>query len=275
MQRSKTTSSNPFEWLLRATSHDLNGVDVLDTLVEVGRMWMEEEQPFVCAAKEPFYDQSRVWCGTATIIPPCADHTRYVKDDRSTKLCMCVIEPYQQSMEAIEQLIRFCKAHDLTFTVDGESSHFPGGCFRVVIKKINADRGEPTAVAHLASAIDSFIGVEEFFQDVNDPPCAVALDTVLHYRTLVSPPSVREPSVREPSVQNHPCSVVEAGYLVDNLDAVIVELQAAREMVLQVYGDARELGQGTTMVEPRKPPLETQYAPADHPPDTEPQQERS
>lgn len=235
----KIVPVNPFRHILRATNHDLNGVDVLDTLVGVGRLWQEEEQPFVCEAKEPFHDPDRGWHGMPDIVPPCADHTRYVQDDRSSKLCMCVIEPYPQSMEAIEKLIRFCKARDLTFTVDGESSHFPGGCFRVVLKKINVDRDDPTAVARLASAIDSFIAAQEFFQDAKDQSSAVALDTVLHYQTLVS-----SPLVREPSLQKCHGSVVEAGYLVERLDEVIAELRAARAMVLQVSGDATELGYG-------------------------------
>ena len=122
--------------MLRATSRDCNGVDVYAALVKIGKMWQEEEQKFVCAAKKPFINRSRSWTGErgTPIIPPCADHTRYVKDDRSSKLCMCVIEPYQKSMESIEELIKFCKARDLTFTIDGESSHFPGGCFRVIIR---------------------------------------------------------------------------------------------------------------------------------------------
>lgn len=135
-----TTSKNPFRWQLRATEPDLNGVDVHTTLDRIGKTWQDEEQPFVCAAKHPFVERSRMpGVPMSTIIPPCADHTRYVKDDRSSKLCMCVTEPYQQTMEDIEELIEFCKERDLTFTIDGESSHFPGGCFRVVIRKITAE----------------------------------------------------------------------------------------------------------------------------------------
>ncbi len=236
----KTTQENPFEWLLRAASHDLDGLDVHTTLDTIGKMWQDEEQPFVCKAKKPFWEQSEVdGVGMDTVIPPCADHTRYVRDDRSSKLCMCVIEPYQQSMKAIEELISFCKARDLTFTIDGESSHFPGGCFRVVVKKTNADSNDHTAAAHLASVITSFIEVHKQVYAANDQISAVALDTVLHYRMLAGPSLVREPSV-----QNYPDDPwMAAKYLVENLDDVIAELQKAREKLLQIYGDAPELGQ--------------------------------
>ena len=130
-------TKNPFEWLMRATDHYLNGIDVYKTLLAIGKSWQKEEREFECSAKKPFVyrakDGGMSW--NEPYIIPCRDHVRYVRDPRDKKLCMCVIEPYERDMDCIEELINFCKEHGLTFRIDGESSHLPGACIRIVIRK--------------------------------------------------------------------------------------------------------------------------------------------
>ena len=128
---------NPFAWLIRATDRNLDGIDVYGALIAIGKSWRKQERKFECSAKKPFTyrmkDEGISWNEPYRI--PCQDHVRYVRDPRDVKLCMCVIEPYRQNMDCIEELINFCKEHGLTFTIDGESSHFPGACIRIVIRK--------------------------------------------------------------------------------------------------------------------------------------------
>ena len=128
-------NENPFEWMLRATEHEVRGIKVYDTLISVGKLWQEEEREFECSAKRPFTHTGIDGNQNEPLIPPCADHTRYVEIDGR---CACVIEPYRKDMDDIEELIIFCKEHGLTFSIDGESSHFPGGCTRIVIKEQTA-----------------------------------------------------------------------------------------------------------------------------------------
>ena len=122
-------TENPFEWLLRATRED---DDTHQTLTRIGRKWQEEEREFECNAEKPFTRTGLDGNPNEPLIPPCADHTRYVKIDGK---CACVTEPYRQNMEDIEELIAFCKERNMTFTIDGESSHFPGGCLRIVVRE--------------------------------------------------------------------------------------------------------------------------------------------
>lgn len=57
---------------------------------------------------------------------PCTDHMRHLGD-------VVINEPYDVHMEDMRQLIDFCDKQGLTFTVDGDSAHFPGRCFRICI----------------------------------------------------------------------------------------------------------------------------------------------
>ena len=130
--RESPNDANPFNWMLRAACHDINGIDVCSILTSIGKLWRTEERKFECDAKPPFTYIDIEGETDMPLIPPCADHTRYIMLDGG---CACVIEPYQKTMQNIEELIGFCKDRGLTFTIDGESSHFPGGCIRIVIKK--------------------------------------------------------------------------------------------------------------------------------------------
>jgi len=55
------------------------------------------------------------------------DHVFYSRDGEY------VSEPYTMSMSEFESLAKFCREHGLEFHVRGESRHFPGHTFRVVI----------------------------------------------------------------------------------------------------------------------------------------------
>lgn len=59
---------------------------------------------------------------------PCMDHRRYLDN-------MLISEPYDVHMGEMRELIEFCDEHGLTFTIDGDSAHFPGRCFRILIVK--------------------------------------------------------------------------------------------------------------------------------------------
>jgi len=63
-----------------------------------------------------------------TIYPhiPCGDHLKWTKEEVWS-------EPYLVSQKDIESLINFCKAFNLEFYITGESQHFPGHTFRIVI----------------------------------------------------------------------------------------------------------------------------------------------
>jgi len=62
---------------------------------------------------------------------PCTDHRRY-RDG------IVINEPYSVHMESIKKLIIYCEKNGLTFTIDGDSAHFPGRCFRILIVKKSA-----------------------------------------------------------------------------------------------------------------------------------------
>ena len=57
------------------------------------------------------------------------DHTYFSREGAY------VSEPYTMGLEDFENLIHFCRENGLTFHVRGESRHFPGHTFRVVIKE--------------------------------------------------------------------------------------------------------------------------------------------
>jgi len=59
---------------------------------------------------------------------PCTDHRRYLDP-------MVINEPYRVHMEEIRSLIKFCDENGLSFSIDGQSAHFPGRCFRILITK--------------------------------------------------------------------------------------------------------------------------------------------
>ena len=61
-------------------------------------------------------------------IEDCLDHRRMAGK-------VVVSEPYNLCMDDIAKLIRFCELNNLTFTIDGDSAHFPGRCFRILISK--------------------------------------------------------------------------------------------------------------------------------------------
>lgn len=63
------------------------------------------------------------------IPPSCLDHRRTLKKTA------IIGEPYHLYMNDFVNLINYCKQHDLTFRVDGNSAHVPGRCFRVIINK--------------------------------------------------------------------------------------------------------------------------------------------
>jgi len=44
-------------------------------------------------------------------------------------------EPYEMSMEGLKRLLAFCEKHGLYCYIRGESKHFPGRTFRIVITK--------------------------------------------------------------------------------------------------------------------------------------------
>lgn len=59
----------------------------------------------------------------------CLDHKRILGGKA------VVGEPYNLNISDFKDLISFCEEHNLTFTIDGMSAHFPGRCFRVIIAK--------------------------------------------------------------------------------------------------------------------------------------------
>lgn len=116
---------NPFEWIMRATDENVHKI-----LVGIGKEWQEHERKYECDSEPPFahFDENERWKGDLAF--PGQDHIRYVKIDGK---CACVLEPYRQDMKSIADLVSTCKEHNLTFTIDGESSHFPGCCIRIII----------------------------------------------------------------------------------------------------------------------------------------------
>ncbi len=60
---------------------------------------------------------------------PCTDHRRYLDS-------LVINEPYNIHMSDVKKLIKYCEENDLSFTIDGDSAHFPGGCFRILITKL-------------------------------------------------------------------------------------------------------------------------------------------
>lgn len=59
---------------------------------------------------------------------PCTDHRRYLNT-------LVINEPYNAHMEDMRALIKFCDENGLSFRIDGESAHFPGRCFRILMTK--------------------------------------------------------------------------------------------------------------------------------------------
>jgi len=59
------------------------------------------------------------------------DHSSGIKlyDDRKAVMT----EPYGLGMREMKELVNFCEEHGLDFSIDGESTHFPGRTFRVLI----------------------------------------------------------------------------------------------------------------------------------------------
>lgn len=68
--------------------------------------------------------------GVKIFNPPEGDHCHYVADDGDVTFNA---EPYHTDMEGMKSLIDFCERKGLTFSIDGESSHMPGKCFRIKI----------------------------------------------------------------------------------------------------------------------------------------------
>jgi hypothetical protein len=64
---------------------------------------------------------------------PGEDHTHFVEYP-SGGVCVHT-EPYNMHMDDMKKLISFCETYGYTFRIDGESSHFPGRCFRIIITK--------------------------------------------------------------------------------------------------------------------------------------------
>lgn len=107
---------NPFEWVMRAMDENVHKI-----LDGIGKEWQEQERKYEC-------NENERWKGHLAF--PGQDHIRYVKINGK---CACVLEPYRQDMKSIADLVSTCKEHNLTFTIDGESSHFPGCCIRIII----------------------------------------------------------------------------------------------------------------------------------------------
>jgi hypothetical protein len=59
---------------------------------------------------------------------PCTDHRRCDGEN-------VVNEPYSVSMAQLKELISFCEEENLYFYIDGNSTHFPGYCIRIVVSK--------------------------------------------------------------------------------------------------------------------------------------------
>lgn len=59
---------------------------------------------------------------------PCTDHRRYLDQQ-------VINEPYNVDMSEMKELIEFCEKENLSFMIDGDSVHFPGRCFRIIITK--------------------------------------------------------------------------------------------------------------------------------------------
>jgi len=63
---------------------------------------------------------------------PGADHVRIFRIDKDF---VVTSEPYGMTGTEIKELVEFCEKHDLTFRIDGVSSHVIGHTFRVYIYK--------------------------------------------------------------------------------------------------------------------------------------------
>lgn len=70
---------------------------------------------------------------TCELMPPHTDHASlWIKDGRPHCL---VSQPYELEMEDIEEIIDFCKEHDLSFDIDGYPGfHFPSRVLFVVFR---------------------------------------------------------------------------------------------------------------------------------------------
>ncbi|KKM25325.1 hypothetical protein LCGC14_1596170 [marine sediment metagenome] len=58
------------------------------------------------------------------------DHTSFSADDKEM-----YFEPYDQGMNAFEELIRFCRTYHLTFSVSPDSTWNPGETMLITIKE--------------------------------------------------------------------------------------------------------------------------------------------
>ena len=58
---------------------------------------------------------------------PWLDHPKFTKNEE------LISEPYNVNMKDIEELINFCKEHGLDFVICGDSVHFPGHTFRIIL----------------------------------------------------------------------------------------------------------------------------------------------
>ena len=105
--------------------------EIEDILRAIGKRWQKKEHKYFNGLGHPF-NKNRNDCFDI----PCSDHwcPMKINDEK-----MCTMEPYQSSMVEVKALISFCEKHDLTFMIDGESAHFPGMTYRIIVKELDMD----------------------------------------------------------------------------------------------------------------------------------------
>lgn len=73
-------------------------------------------------------------CDHLTCHPPATDHPSLWKKKDGT--LVFVSQPYGLGLRDVQELVVYCAKEGLTFSISGDSFHFPGRTFMVMIEKV-------------------------------------------------------------------------------------------------------------------------------------------
>lgn len=109
----------------------------------------KNELPFLCKGGVDNIKNCPKWVYEIFDWPVCGnipghDHVRIFEKNGDFVITS---EPYDMSMDRVKELTEFCEKRDLTFRMDGVSSHNPGHTFRIYIY----NKGGNKAIGELIS----------------------------------------------------------------------------------------------------------------------------